>query len=212
MKRISRRHAPHREELKLARLALHFRYGFELINLSLLTTVVAPRHERDPAAEFLPPFPHVPHGDFGDRKLEMLVAQSRPDTMRHRPLFPRRLPVCFRYLVESHPSRDRSSAVSVCASFALVGSHWRLPGARSLDARHASWLNSCVTSIPGDRRGERLATLYIHAAMDPAEFWRQLGETELPKLWMPKREDKSEAVVTAQPLLMYVTFFRDRIR
>ncbi len=98
MKRVSRRHASHREELKLAGFALQFRHGFEPVDLRFLAPVVALRHERYPAAEFLLPFPYVlPHRDFGDRKLGMLIAQPRPDAMRRVPLLARRLPVCFQH-------------------------------------------------------------------------------------------------------------------
>src|ERR1700741_4685934 len=94
MKRVSRRHAAHCEELQLSRLAFHFYYRLEPVDLSLLAPVIALRHEHHPAASFLLPFPHVlPHGDLGDRKLGMLLAQSRPNAMRRVPLLPRRLPV-----------------------------------------------------------------------------------------------------------------------
>ena len=53
----------------------------------------------------------------------------------------------------------------------------------------AGALNCCVTSIADDRRGERLAPLYVHAEMDPAAYLRRLSDTDLPKLWLPKRED-----------------------
>ncbi|HVN04703.1 MAG TPA: acyl-[ACP]--phospholipid O-acyltransferase [Bryobacteraceae bacterium] len=45
-----------------------------------------------------------------------------------------------------------------------------------------------VTSIADDRRGERLAALYLHE-MEPAELWQKLSETDLPRLWIPKREN-----------------------
>jgi len=45
-----------------------------------------------------------------------------------------------------------------------------------------------VTSVADDRRGERLAALYVHE-MEPAELWQRLTETELPRLWIPKREN-----------------------
>src|ERR1700730_7600269 len=96
MKRISRRHAPHREELNLAGLAFQFRHGFEPVNLSFPAPVVALRYERHPPAEFLRSFLYVlPHGDFRDREIGMLVAQSHPDATRRVPLLPRRLPVGF---------------------------------------------------------------------------------------------------------------------
>jgi acyl-[acyl-carrier-protein]-phospholipid O-acyltransferase/long-chain-fatty-acid--[acyl-carrier-protein] ligase len=45
-----------------------------------------------------------------------------------------------------------------------------------------------VTSVADDRRGERLAALYVHE-MEPAELWQKLAETDLPRLWIPKREN-----------------------
>jgi acyl-[acyl-carrier-protein]-phospholipid O-acyltransferase / long-chain-fatty-acid--[acyl-carrier-protein] ligase len=47
----------------------------------------------------------------------------------------------------------------------------------------------CVTAVADDKRGERLVALYEHPEITPAELWRRLSETELPKLWIPKRED-----------------------
>ena len=50
--------------------------------------------------------------------------------------------------------------------------------------------NRCaVTGIPDDQRGERLVALYTRLDMTPAELWRRLSETDLPKLWLPKREN-----------------------
>ncbi len=45
-----------------------------------------------------------------------------------------------------------------------------------------------VTSVADERRGERLAALYVHE-MEPAELWQKLAETDLPRLWIPKREN-----------------------
>ncbi len=55
-----------------------------------------------------------------------------------------------------------------------------------------------VTGIPDDQRGERLVALYTRTDMAPAELWRRLSETELPKLWLPKRENiyQVEALAT----------------
>ena len=50
--------------------------------------------------------------------------------------------------------------------------------------------NNCVvTGIPDDQRGERLVALCIDTGVAPADIWRQLSETALPKLWLPKREN-----------------------
>jgi len=46
-----------------------------------------------------------------------------------------------------------------------------------------------VTGIPDERRGERLALLFLRVDIEPAELWRRLSETDLPKLWVPKREN-----------------------
>jgi acyl-[acyl-carrier-protein]-phospholipid O-acyltransferase/long-chain-fatty-acid--[acyl-carrier-protein] ligase len=45
-----------------------------------------------------------------------------------------------------------------------------------------------VTSVPDEQRGERLAALYV-SDMPPGEVWRRLAATEMPRLWIPKREN-----------------------
>jgi len=48
----------------------------------------------------------------------------------------------------------------------------------------------CVaTGIPDEQRGERLVAFYTCPNLLPAELWRRLSDTELPKLWLPKREN-----------------------
>jgi acyl-[acyl-carrier-protein]-phospholipid O-acyltransferase/long-chain-fatty-acid--[acyl-carrier-protein] ligase len=46
-----------------------------------------------------------------------------------------------------------------------------------------------VTGIPDEQRGERLAVLYTRPDIVPLELWQRLSETDLPKLWLPKREN-----------------------
>jgi acyl-[acyl-carrier-protein]-phospholipid O-acyltransferase/long-chain-fatty-acid--[acyl-carrier-protein] ligase len=46
-----------------------------------------------------------------------------------------------------------------------------------------------VIGIPDDQRGERLALLYTQPEISPAQIWQRLSETELPRLWIPKREN-----------------------
>ena len=49
---------------------------------------------------------------------------------------------------------------------------------------------SCVvTSIPDDTKGERLVAFYTDPDVKPHELWERLCRTELPRLWLPKRED-----------------------
>jgi acyl-[acyl-carrier-protein]-phospholipid O-acyltransferase/long-chain-fatty-acid--[acyl-carrier-protein] ligase len=45
-----------------------------------------------------------------------------------------------------------------------------------------------VTAVDDERRGERLVALYVQE-MEPAELWQRLAETDLPRLWIPKREN-----------------------
>jgi acyl-[acyl-carrier-protein]-phospholipid O-acyltransferase/long-chain-fatty-acid--[acyl-carrier-protein] ligase len=46
-----------------------------------------------------------------------------------------------------------------------------------------------VTSVPDDAKGERLVAFFTNPAMTPQSLWERLCETELPRLWLPKRED-----------------------
>jgi acyl-[acyl-carrier-protein]-phospholipid O-acyltransferase/long-chain-fatty-acid--[acyl-carrier-protein] ligase len=46
-----------------------------------------------------------------------------------------------------------------------------------------------VTAIDDEQRGERLVALYSCPDISPAELWRRLSETGLPRLWIPKREN-----------------------
>ena len=46
-----------------------------------------------------------------------------------------------------------------------------------------------VTAVPDDVKGERLVAFYTDAALAPQELWERLCRTELPRLWLPKRED-----------------------
>jgi acyl-[acyl-carrier-protein]-phospholipid O-acyltransferase/long-chain-fatty-acid--[acyl-carrier-protein] ligase len=46
-----------------------------------------------------------------------------------------------------------------------------------------------VTGIPDEQRGERLVALYTRQDLTPGELWRDLSATDLPKFWVPKREN-----------------------
>lgn len=45
-----------------------------------------------------------------------------------------------------------------------------------------------VTALPDEQKGERLVVLYVNKAVTPDELWSRLLQTNLPKLWIPKRE------------------------
>src|SRR3984957_1836445 len=46
-----------------------------------------------------------------------------------------------------------------------------------------------VIGIPDDQRGERLALLYTQPETLAGQLWQRLSETNLPRLWIPKREN-----------------------
>jgi acyl-[acyl-carrier-protein]-phospholipid O-acyltransferase/long-chain-fatty-acid--[acyl-carrier-protein] ligase len=46
-----------------------------------------------------------------------------------------------------------------------------------------------VTGIPDEQRGERLVALFTSPHITAADLWQRLSETDLPKLWVPKREN-----------------------
>ena len=46
-----------------------------------------------------------------------------------------------------------------------------------------------VTAVPDDARGERLVAFYTDPGLPAADLWERLCRTELPRLWLPKRED-----------------------
>jgi acyl-[acyl-carrier-protein]-phospholipid O-acyltransferase/long-chain-fatty-acid--[acyl-carrier-protein] ligase len=46
-----------------------------------------------------------------------------------------------------------------------------------------------VTGIPDEQRGERLMVLYVHTTVTPAELWDRLAACDMPRLWVPKREN-----------------------
>jgi acyl-[acyl-carrier-protein]-phospholipid O-acyltransferase/long-chain-fatty-acid--[acyl-carrier-protein] ligase len=46
-----------------------------------------------------------------------------------------------------------------------------------------------VSSIPDESRGERLVAFYTDPTLPPQELWEKLCRAELPRLWLPKRED-----------------------
>ena len=46
-----------------------------------------------------------------------------------------------------------------------------------------------VTSVPDEARGERLVAFFTDPLMTPQMLWERLCQTDLPRLWLPKRED-----------------------
>jgi acyl-[acyl-carrier-protein]-phospholipid O-acyltransferase / long-chain-fatty-acid--[acyl-carrier-protein] ligase len=54
-----------------------------------------------------------------------------------------------------------------------------------LDANHTC----AVTAVPDDTRGERLVAFFTDPLVTPSELWERLCRTDLPRLWLPKRDD-----------------------
>ena len=48
---------------------------------------------------------------------------------------------------------------------------------------------SVVTALPDPQRGEKLIAFYTQNGMTREVLWSKLNQTELPKLWIPKREN-----------------------
>jgi acyl-[acyl-carrier-protein]-phospholipid O-acyltransferase / long-chain-fatty-acid--[acyl-carrier-protein] ligase len=46
-----------------------------------------------------------------------------------------------------------------------------------------------VTSVPDESKGERLVALFTDPDVHAHDLWEQLSRTELPRLWLPKRDD-----------------------
>ncbi len=48
---------------------------------------------------------------------------------------------------------------------------------------------AAVTALPDEKRGEKLIAFYAGNGFDREELWEKLNQSDLPKLWIPKRED-----------------------
>ena len=46
-----------------------------------------------------------------------------------------------------------------------------------------------VTAIPDEQKGERLIVFYTSKEITPEELWNKLSQTDLAKLWIPKKEN-----------------------
>jgi len=58
---------------------------------------------------------------------------------------------------------------------------------------------SAVTAVPDESKGERLVAFYTQADVPPESLWERLCQTDLPRLWLPKRD--SLFVIEAIPTL-----------
>jgi acyl-[acyl-carrier-protein]-phospholipid O-acyltransferase/long-chain-fatty-acid--[acyl-carrier-protein] ligase len=73
--------------------------------------------------------------------------------------------------------------------FSKIGGEM-VPHIRVEDAINAILGEVCcaVTAVPDASRGERLVAFYARADVAPEALWEQLGASDLPKLWLPRRD------------------------
>jgi len=58
---------------------------------------------------------------------------------------------------------------------------------------------AAVTALPDEQRGEKLVAFYAQNGVSKEDLWERLNQSELPKLWIPKRENLHP--IDALPLL-----------
>jgi acyl-[acyl-carrier-protein]-phospholipid O-acyltransferase/long-chain-fatty-acid--[acyl-carrier-protein] ligase len=73
--------------------------------------------------------------------------------------------------------------------FSKIGGEM-VPHLRIEDAMNAVLGDACaaVTAVPDDQRGERLVAFYTNAEMSPEILWDRLCATDLPRLWIPRKD------------------------
>jgi acyl-[acyl-carrier-protein]-phospholipid O-acyltransferase/long-chain-fatty-acid--[acyl-carrier-protein] ligase len=74
--------------------------------------------------------------------------------------------------------------------FSKIGGEM-VPHVRVEDAINAilQEVAAVVTAVPDEAKGERLVAFYTTAGMTPEVLWERLSQTDLPRLWLPKREN-----------------------
>ena len=73
--------------------------------------------------------------------------------------------------------------------FSKIGGEM-VPHVRVEDAINAilGEVASVVTAVPDESKGERLVAFYTRPDVTAEALWERLCQTDLPKLWMPKRD------------------------
>jgi acyl-[acyl-carrier-protein]-phospholipid O-acyltransferase/long-chain-fatty-acid--[acyl-carrier-protein] ligase len=71
--------------------------------------------------------------------------------------------------------------------FSKIGGEM-VPHLRVEEAANALLGETCaaVVTAPDEQRGERLVLFYACPGVSPEELWTRLGQSDLPKLWIPK--------------------------
>jgi acyl-[acyl-carrier-protein]-phospholipid O-acyltransferase/long-chain-fatty-acid--[acyl-carrier-protein] ligase len=73
--------------------------------------------------------------------------------------------------------------------FSKIGGEM-VPHLKIEDAINAILGEACaaVTAVPDAAKGERLVAFYAKADVPPDLLWQRLGETPLPRLWLPRKD------------------------
>jgi acyl-[acyl-carrier-protein]-phospholipid O-acyltransferase/long-chain-fatty-acid--[acyl-carrier-protein] ligase len=74
--------------------------------------------------------------------------------------------------------------------FSKIGGEM-VPHLRIEDALRPSMADDAacvVSSVPDDAKGERLVLLHTDANLDAAKAWAELSASDLPKLWVPRKD------------------------
>jgi acyl-[acyl-carrier-protein]-phospholipid O-acyltransferase / long-chain-fatty-acid--[acyl-carrier-protein] ligase len=74
--------------------------------------------------------------------------------------------------------------------FSKIGGEM-VPHLKIEDAMHQACGDepAVVVGIPDEKKGEKLVVLYTDRELAPEEVWKRLADTDLPRLWLPKREN-----------------------
>ena len=73
--------------------------------------------------------------------------------------------------------------------FSKIGGEM-VPHVRVEDAINALLGDLCavVTAVPDAAKGERLVAFYTRLDVEPGVLWERLSATDLPNLWIPRRD------------------------
>jgi acyl-[acyl-carrier-protein]-phospholipid O-acyltransferase/long-chain-fatty-acid--[acyl-carrier-protein] ligase len=84
--------------------------------------------------------------------------------------------------------------------FSKIGGEM-VPHVKIEDTINAAIGEACaaVTSVPDEDRGERLVAFYANPHISPEELWQRLAGSDLPRLWLPRRD--SLVAIDAIPTL-----------
>jgi acyl-[acyl-carrier-protein]-phospholipid O-acyltransferase/long-chain-fatty-acid--[acyl-carrier-protein] ligase len=76
------------------------------------------------------------------------------------------------------------------ARFSKIGGEM-VPHSKIEEAINASvgHVGCVVTAVPDEHKGEKVVVFYTQNGLSPDELWERLNRSDLPKLWIPKRDN-----------------------